>query len=217
MTYLQALREHKTETDRIMAEISETMEDWLAEDISATFGCAIHSAESPSAVARLAQAVSVPLPQSLRSLYLEHGGFEIFDRDRHLAIRVPTIAALLGMRSSSTFGSEWPSLYTALITYGSRREFYGNLGHTQIAALKRYFVFGMANHRYEDKTFFVFSSAGHLGVVRYEHDFSAEEWDEQFLPLCEGKMASLSIDEVLKPHICASTDNLRRRLAENNW
>lgn len=217
MTYIQALNEHKTETDRIMAEVSETTEDWLAEDIAAAFGYTIHNAEHPSAIAQFEQSVSAPLPQSLRSLYLHHGGFEIFDRDRHLAVWVPTIAALLDMRSSSIFGPEWPSLYTALITYGSRREFESNLGLTQIAALKRYFVFGMVNHRYEDKTFLVFSSAGQLGVVRYDHDFSADEWDAQFLPLCGGDMTSLSIDEVLEPHIRASTDNLRRRLAKSEW
>lgn len=219
MTYLHALEEHTAETDRIMAEVSETTEDWLAEDISNAFGYTIHSAEDHSTLTQLEQSlpVSLPLPLPLRDLYLHHGGFEIFDTHRHLAIRVPTITELLDMRSSRDFDSDWPSLYAALITYGSRRKFENSLSPLQIAALQRYFVFGMVNHRYEDKTFFVFSSAGQFGTVRHEHDFGSEEWNAQFLPLCEGHMTSLSIDEILQPHIRACTDDLRRRIAEDNW
>ena len=98
-----------------------------------------------------------------------------------------------------------------------RQEFESSLGGEQIAALKRYFVFGSANHRYEDRTFFVFTASGQLGVVRYEHDFGPDEWAAEFLPLCAGRMASLSIDEVLGPPVRACTADLQKRLATNSW
>lgn len=217
MTYLAALNEHKAETDHIMARILESLDEGLAEDISAAYGYRTHQPETASAIAQLEESLSASVPLALRSLYLELGGIEIFDGARHLAVYIPTIEELLSKRTNQNIDRGWPSLYAALVTYGSRREFDGNLSPLQIENLKQHFVFGTVNHRYEDKTLFFFSAAGDLGKVRYEHEFSSEEWDAQYLPLCQGTMTPLSMDELLEFHVRACTTDLRQRWIEGNW
>lgn len=215
MSYLLALGEHREEADHIMAEVFHNKEDWLAEDISTGYGTIIHKPESHAAVLRLEERLGVRVPEPLRDLYLQHGAFQIFDEHLHRSVRVLTIDELLKERGG--FDPEWPTVYGALLTHGTRREFDGQLNPLQIAALKQYFVFGSTHHRYEDMSFFVFTATGGFATVRYEHDFSSQAWEAEFKPLCEGHLTAQSIDDVLEAPIRASTAELRRRLEQDCW
>jgi hypothetical protein len=218
MSYLAVFEHHKTQTAGIIEKVYASSEDWLAEDIEASYGHEEYGPEAPEAVAAFEALAGFGLPAQLKAFYLSRGGFRVFDSGRHLSIKIPSIGTLLAAAQEYRgIHAAWPSLYGALATYGTPEEF-ADLPARHLERMRQdLFIFGFVHYRYIDLVFFAFDRAGRIFPVVYEHDSAADAWDERYRRVGEGEVDARSIDALLEPHIAACTRFLVESLDSDAW
>ncbi|MBB6561616.1 hypothetical protein HNP48_004310 [Acidovorax soli] len=218
MSYLDALEQHKTRSEEVMQQVHASQEDWLAEDIESFYGTTEHGPETPAAIDAFEQRIGFALPGPLKALYLNHGGFDIFEEYRYCSVRIPSIEELIrppGQYSSKR--PEWPFLYGGLATYGSPAEFDNHLSPEQLRPLREDMVlFGEVSHSYSSAyvTLLAFHRNGSFFQLPYGHDTGEREWNELYHNV---GAVTLSLDDLLEPRIRKCTAELGRRLEENHW
>lgn len=218
MSYLEAFEHHKTRSTEVMQEVHATQEDWLAEDIEIFYGTTEFEPETQASVDAFEQRIGFALPGPLKDLYLNHGGFHIFEEYRYCSVRIPAIGELI--RPPGEYSSrrpEWPFLYGGLATYGTPAEFDNNLSPEELRALREDMVlFGEVSHSYGSGyvTLLAFHRNGSFFQLSYGHDTGEREWNELYHHV---GAVTLSLDDLLEPRIRKCTSELGRRPAENHW
>lgn len=184
---------------------------WMHEQLDMLFGCRRWPADTESALTNLEARLGVDLPAPLRALWREHGAFALFDAACWHSLEIHPVARLGNDVDGGTLGAD---LFEALCLHGARWEFERGLTAVQAATLRENFrVFGIARVDDSDCDLLVFDRDGRIGRVHYRHDwahFNGEAWAAEFLPLLEGRMRVIDLDEELCARIATCEDKLAR-------
>jgi hypothetical protein len=203
-----ALDEYAAMFDARCAAFPPELPPWSRERLD-YFGYRRFARMSAAEVDTLAEALGLPIPLPLRTLWQSYGTFSVLHTECRESIE---LFSLERIRTMGERNSGWPNLFEVLCTFGARWEFEQALDPQQVEVLRSsYAAFGIVRRSDSDFELLVFDRHGNVGLVNYNHDwahFNGAAWSDEFHGLASGKLRVVDLNEILAARIDACRQQL---------